>query len=217
MKELLGPSPFAKLPYLPDILAHPGWLAGFLADGGVPKLQNVVLPGKGPMPMTDVNAALSKSVATWEDLAWIRKLWTGPIIVKGILIGDDARRAIDAGASAVVVSNHGGRQLDCVSPSLRALPEVVAAANGQIEVLMDGGIRRGSDVVKALCLGAKAVLAGRAYAYGLGAGGEAGVVRALQILKEGIERTMRLLGCSSVADLNPSYLKAPVDWTSFSR
>jgi isopentenyl diphosphate isomerase/L-lactate dehydrogenase-like FMN-dependent dehydrogenase len=213
MKELMGSSAFAKLPYLPNIFAHPGWLAGFLADGGVPKLQNVVVPGKGPMEMTDVGAALSKSVATWEDLEWIRKAWGGPIIVKGILIGDDARRAIDAGASAVVVSNHGGRQLDCVSSTLRALPEVVAAANGQIDVLMDGGVRRGSDVVKALCFGAKAVLAGRAYAYGLGAGGEAGVTRALQILKEGIERTMRLLGCSSVAELNRSYLKVPSSWS----
>jgi isopentenyl diphosphate isomerase/L-lactate dehydrogenase-like FMN-dependent dehydrogenase len=216
MRELLGSSAFAKLPYLPDIVAHPAWLAGFLADGGMPKLQNVVVPGKGPMDMTDVGAALSKSVATWKDLEWIRKAWAGPVIVKGILIGDDARRAIDAGASAVIVSNHGGRQLDCVSSGLRALPEVVAAVNGQIDVLMDGGIRRGSDVVKALCLGAKAVLAGRAYAYGLGAAGEAGVARALQILEEGIERSMRLLGCSSVHDLNPSYLRVPAAWSRVS-
>jgi isopentenyl diphosphate isomerase/L-lactate dehydrogenase-like FMN-dependent dehydrogenase len=209
MKKLLSGSVFAKLPYVSDILAHPGWLAGFLADGGVPKLQNVVIPGKGPMAMIDVSAALARSVVTWEDLSWIRKLWTGPIIIKGILIGDDARRAVDVGASAVVVSNHGGRQLDGVSPSLRALPEIVAAVNGQIDVLMDGGIRRGTDVVKALCLGAKAVLAGRSYAYGLGAGGEAGVTRALQILKEGIERTMRLLGCSSVREMDPSYLQIP--------
>ncbi len=216
VKELLGGSVFAKLPYVLGILAHPGWLAGFLADGGVPKLQNVVIPGKGPMGMIDVGAALAQAVVTWEDLSWIRKLWTGPIIIKGILVGDDARRAVDVGASAVVVSNHGGRQLDGVSPSLRALPEIAAAANGQIDVLMDGGIRRGSDVVKALCLGAKAVLAGRAYAYGLGAGGEAGVTRALQILKEGIERTMRLLGCSSVHELNPSHLQIPPTWSKTS-
>jgi isopentenyl diphosphate isomerase/L-lactate dehydrogenase-like FMN-dependent dehydrogenase len=209
MKKLLSGSVLAKLPYVFEILAHPGWLAGFLVDGGVPKLENVVIPGKGPMAMIDVSAALAQAVVTWQDLSWIRNLWTGPIIIKGILIGDDARRAVDVGASAVVVSNHGGRQLDGVSPSLRALPEIVAAANGQIDVLMDGGIRRGSDVVKALCLGAKAVLAGRSYAYGLGAGGEAGVTRALQILKEGIERTLRLLGCSSVRELNPSYLQMP--------
>jgi L-lactate dehydrogenase (cytochrome) len=164
------------------------------------------------MEMVDVGAALARAVVTWDDLSWIRKLWTGPIVIKGVLIGDDARRAVDVGASAVVVSNHGGRQLDCVATGLGALPEVVAAANGQIDVLMDGGIRRGSDVVKALCLGAKAVLAGRAYAYGLGAAGEAGVTRALQILKEGVERTMRLLGCGCVCDLNPSYLELPAKW-----
>jgi L-lactate dehydrogenase (cytochrome) len=149
---------------------------------------------------------------TWEDLRWIRELWTGPIVVKGILIGDDARRAIDEGAAAVVVSNHGGRQLDSVSSTLRALPEVVAAANGQIEVLMDGGIRRGSDIVKALCLGARAVLCGRAYAYGLAAAGHAGVARALDILKSDVERTLRLLGCASVSGLDRSFVDIPSTW-----
>ncbi len=212
MKELLGSSLFAKIPFLPNILAHPGWLAGFLMDGGVPKLENVVLPGKGPMEMTDVAAALSKSTVAWDDLKWIRQLWTGPIVVKGILIGDDARRAIDEGAAAVVVSNHGGRQLDSVSSTLRALPEVIAAANGQIEVLMDGGVRRGSDIVKALCLGARAVLCGRAYAYGLAAGGHAGVTKAIQILRTDVERTMRLLGCASVTSLDRSYVDVPANW-----
>jgi isopentenyl diphosphate isomerase/L-lactate dehydrogenase-like FMN-dependent dehydrogenase len=212
MKELMGPSIFAKLPYLPDLLAHPGWLTGFLRDGGVPKLHNVVIPGKGPLEMTDVSAALAATTVTWQDLSWIRKLWKGPIVVKGILIADDARRAIDEGAAAVVVSNHGGRQLDSVSPTLRALPEVVSAANGQIEVLMDGGVRRGSDIVKALCLGARAVLVGRAYAYGLAAGGYPGVVRALQILRADVERTLRLLGCPSAAELNRSYIDVPPNW-----
>src|SRR6202041_3299048 len=106
------------------------------------------------------------------------------LVVKGVLTGDDARRAIDGGADAIVVSNHGGGQLDTVSASLRALPEVVAAVNGQAEVLMDGGVRRGSDIVKAICMGARAVLVGRAYAYGLGAAGHAGVVRALEILHD---------------------------------
>ena len=103
------------------------------------------------------------------------------------MIGDDARRAVDEGAQGVVVSNHGGRQLDCVYPTLRALPEVVAAVNGQCEVLLDGGIRRGTDIVKALCMGARAVLIGRAYAYGLGAGGRAGVSRTIQILRADID------------------------------
>lgn len=111
MKELLGGSPFAKIPYLPDILAHPGWVTSFLLDGGVPKLQNVVIPGKGPMDMLDVGTALAESTVTWADLKWIREAWSGPIIVKGILIGDDAKRAVDEGSAAVVVSNHGGGQL----------------------------------------------------------------------------------------------------------
>ncbi len=206
MKELLGKNPFAKLPYLPNILAHPGWVTSFLLDGGVPPLHNVVIPGKGPMPLTDVAAALSHAVVAWEDLKWIRQVWSGPIIVKGILTGDDARRSIDAGAAAVVVSNHGGRQLDSVDASLHALPEVVKAVNGQIEVLMDGGVRRGSDIVKALCMGARAVLIGRAYAYGLTAAGEAGVTRALEILQVDLDRTLRLLGCQSVAELDSTYI-----------
>jgi len=212
MKELLSGTFFQKLPYLPNILAHPGWLASFLADGGIPKLENVVIPGKGPMELVDVGAALAEATVTWEDLGWIREVWPGPIIVKGVLIADDARRAVDLGAAAVVVSNHGGRQLDSVSSTLRALPEIVAAVKGQIEVIMDGGIRRGSDVVKAICLGASAVLIGRAYAYGLGAGGHAGVTRALQILRADIERTLRLLGCPSIAALDRSYLGLPQSW-----
>jgi L-lactate dehydrogenase (cytochrome) len=212
MKELLGPSWFARIPYVPNILAHPGWLASFLLDGGVPKLENVVLPGKGPMALVDVAAALASATVTWKDLRWIREVWSGPIIVKGLLTGDDARRAADEGARAVVVSNHGGRQLDSVSATLRALPEVVAAAKGQIEVLMDGGVRRGSDIVKALCLGACAVLIGRAYAYGLGAAGPAGVAKALEILRADVERTVRLLGCPSVAALDRSYVEVPASW-----
>jgi len=212
MKELLGSSWFARIPYLPNILAHPGWVTSFLLDGGVPKLENVVIPGKGPMDLLDVGAALASATVTWEDLRWIRQVWPGPIIVKGLLTGDDARRAADEGAAAVVVSNHGGRQLDSVSPSLRALPEVVAAVKGQVEVLMDGGVRRGSDIVKALCLGARAVLVGRAYAYGLGAAGPPGVTRALEILKSDVERTLRLLGCPSVAALDRSYVDVPATW-----
>jgi L-lactate dehydrogenase (cytochrome) len=212
MKELMGTNPFAKIPYLPQMLSRPGWLIQFLLDGGVPKLYNVVVPGKGPMDLVDVGAALSASTVTWDDLHWIRELWRGPIVVKGVLTGEDAKRAIDAGAAAVSVSNHGGRQLDSVRPSIRALPEVVKAVDGKIEVLMDGGVRRGSDIVKALCLGARAVLCGRAYAYGLAAAGEAGVTRALEILRADVERTLRLLGCSSVTELNPSYVEVPPSW-----
>jgi isopentenyl diphosphate isomerase/L-lactate dehydrogenase-like FMN-dependent dehydrogenase len=214
MKELLGSSLFAKIPFLPNILAHPGWLTSFLLDGGVPKLENVVTPGKGPMALLDVGAALASATVTWEDLRWIREVWTGPIVVKGLLTGDDGRRAVDEGAAGVVVSNHGGRQLDSVFPTLRALPEVVAAVKGQAEVFMDGGVRRGADIVKALCLGARAVLIGRAYAYGLAAAGPEGVDRALQILRADVERTLRLLGCPSVAALDRSYVEVPHAWAA---
>ena len=212
MKELISGGPLEKIPYLPQILSRPGWLISFLLDGGVPLLPNVVVPGKGPMPLVDINAALAESTATWADFRWIQEIWRGPIVVKGVLTGDDARHAIDAGAAAISVSNHGGRQLDGVPASLRALPEVVDAVKGRIEVLMDGGIRRGADIVKAICMGARAVLCGRAYAYGLAAAGEAGVDRAIEILRTDLERTLRLLGCASVAELDRSYVNVPKSW-----
>src|SRR5262249_31595120 len=152
----------------------------FLADGGLMKFENVVIPGKGPMLYADVTAALEQSVVTWKDLKWIREAWDGPIVIKGIHTVEDSRRAVDVGANALVVSNHGGLQLDGGASTLRVLPEVVAAVGEHIEVLLDGGIRRGSDIVKALCLGARAALAGRAYAYGLGAAGGEGVARAIE-------------------------------------
>ena len=212
MKELVSGGPFEKLPYLPQILSRPGWLASFLLDGGIPALPNVVIPGKGPMPLVDVAAALAESAVTWSDLTWIREVWRGPIIVKGVLTADDARRAVNEGAAAISVSNHGGRQLDCVPASLRVLPEIVKAVDGQIEVLMDGGIRRGTDIAKALCLGARAVLCGRAYAYGLAAAGEVGVNRAIEILRTDLDRTLRLLGCANVGELNRSYVNIPKSW-----
>ena len=212
VKELLGGNLFSKIPFLPQVLVRPRWLASFLLDGGLPRLPNVVIPGQGPMPLLDVNAALASAAVTWQDLHWIRNVWAGPIVIKGVLTGDDARRAVDAGAAAVVVSNHGGRQLDGVPASLRVLPEVVSAVNGEAEVLMDGGIRRGADIAKALCLGARAVLCGRAYAYGLAAAGQAGVARALEILRTDLQRTLKLLGCSSVAALDRSYVNVPSSW-----
>jgi isopentenyl diphosphate isomerase/L-lactate dehydrogenase-like FMN-dependent dehydrogenase len=212
MKELISGGPFDKIPYLPQILSRPGWLMNYLLDGGLPGLPNVIVPGKGQMPLVDINAALAESAVTWADLRWIRELWKRPIIVKGVLTADDARFAMDEGVAAISVSNHGGRQLDCVPAALRALPEVVEAVQGRIEVLMDGGIRRGTDVVKALSMGARAVLCGRAYAYGLAAAGEAGVDRAIEILRVDLERTLRLLGCPSVTELDRSYLNVPKSW-----
>jgi len=205
-KELTSGKLWQMLPYSGQILARPRWLFDFLRDGGMMRFPNVVLPSVGPMPYADVAAALEHSTVAWEDLTWIRDLWQGPIVIKGVLTAQDALRAIDAGCDAIVVSNHGGRQLDCVSATIDALPEVVQAVDGRVEVLLDGGIRRGGDVVKALCLGAKAVLVGRAYAYGLAAAGGAGVARAIEILRTGVIRTLRLLGCHDVAALDTSYL-----------
>lgn len=210
-KELLSRNPFSMLPYLGQIVTRPGWLMSWLKDGGLMNFPNIVLKD-GPMGYADVGAALEQSMVSWGDLRWIREAWRGPMVVKGVHIGDDARRAIDEGADAIVVSNHGGRQLDTVAPSLRALLEVVIAVNGQIEVLMDGGIRSGSDVVKALCLGARAVLIGRAYAYGLAAAGEAGVTRAIDILRDDVIRTLKLLGVDSTAKLDPSFVDVPKEW-----
>jgi isopentenyl diphosphate isomerase/L-lactate dehydrogenase-like FMN-dependent dehydrogenase len=209
---LLGTSLLKKIPLLPNLLAHPGWLSGFLRDGGMLELPNVIVPGRGAMPLAETQASLAKSVVTWADLAWIRKVWPGLLVVKGVLTAEDALRSLDEGAQGVVVSNHGGRQLDGVSATLRALPEIVIAVGGRAEVLMDGGIRRGSDIAKALCLGAKAVLIGRAYAYGLGAAGEAGVTRAIEILRADLERTMALLGVEATAELNRSFVDVPASW-----
>jgi L-lactate dehydrogenase (cytochrome) len=200
---------FPMVPFIGQFLARPRWLAAVLTDGGVMNFPNVVMPDGRVMRYADVPASLEKSIVTWNDLAWIRDLWNGPVIVKGIHTGEDARRAVDAGAGALVVSNHGGRQLDGVAASLRVLPEVLEAVGGRAEILMDGGIRRGSDIVKALCLGARAVLIGRAYAYGLAAAGEAGVARAIDILRADLVRTLKLLGCGSVGALNRTYVDAP--------
>jgi len=208
---LINGTLWAKLPYVSQVLSRPRWLMAYLSDGGRMNLPNIVLP-EGPMSYTDIGRLLSESGAAWEDLEWIRKEWSGPILVKGVHTADDARRAADLGVDGVVVSNHGGRQLDGVAATIQVLPEVVAAVGDRIAVLLDGGIRRGSDVVKALSLGAKAVLIGRAYAYGLGAGGGAGVARAIDILRTDIVRTLKLLGCPSVRELDRSYVSIPPDW-----
>ncbi|MDZ7676681.1 MAG: alpha-hydroxy acid oxidase [Acidimicrobiales bacterium] len=145
----------------------------------------------------------------WEDFTWLREHFNGPVIAKGILTGDDARRAVDCGAAAIVVSNHGGRQLDGVPATMTALVEVLGAVGTDVEVFVDGGFRRGADVVKAVALGARAVMVGRPWAYGLAAAGQPGVSRVLSILRADIDRTMRLLGVSSIADLNHEFLHRP--------
>jgi L-lactate dehydrogenase (cytochrome) len=215
VKELLSRQ-VAGLPHVWQFVSKPAWLMAFLRDGGLMKFPNVELPDTGPMLYADVGAALEQSMVTWEDLRWIRKIWDGPIVVKGVHIAEDARRAVGEGADAIVVSNHGGRQLDGVRSTIETLPEIVAAVGSRTQVLLDGGIRRGSDVVKALCLGARAVLIGRAYAYGLGAAGGPGVTRAIDILRADIVRTMKLLGCASVAQLDRSLVDTPADWAAAS-
>ena len=212
VKELLSRKFGLMLPFVSQLLLKPRWLAGFLADGGLMKFPTVVIPGKGPMLYVDVATALEQAMVSWHDLGWIREAWKGPIVIKGVHTVEDARRAMDVGADALVVSNHGGRQLDGVAPTLRVLPEVLASVGDRIEVLLDGGIRRGSDVAKALCLGARAVLVGRAYAYGLGAAGGAGVERAIEILRIDLIRTLKLLGCASLAELDRSFVEVPADW-----
>lgn len=207
MEQLLRGSLWSKIPFTPQVLARPGWLARFLLDGGLPDMPNIVNPERGVLRVRDAHTAMKREAFSWHDMPWIRALWKGPIVIKGVLSAEEARRAIDYGAAAVVVSNHGGRQLDCVPASLAVLPEIVEAANGRAEVLMDSGIQRGSDIVKAICLGARAVLCGRAYVYGLAAAGEPGVARAIEILRADLERSLKLVGCSSVGMLDKSYVR----------
>jgi L-lactate dehydrogenase (cytochrome) len=212
VKELLARN-LSTVPYLGQMLARPSWLYTYFNDGGLMNFPNIVL-ADGPMGYADVGAALEASATSWEDFKWISDAWGGPIVAKGVHTADDARKAVAHGAAGIVVSNHGARQLDGVAPTIRVLPEVVQAVHGQTEILLDGGIRRGSDIVKAICMGARAVLIGRAYAYGLGAGGYDGVSRAIQILRGDVVRTMKLLGCAAIKDLDGSLVEVPSDWTA---
>ena len=150
---------------------------------------------------------------TWEDIAWLRELWGGPFMLKGVMRVDDAKRAVDAGVSAISVSNHGGNNLDGTPASIRALPAIADAVGDQIEVLLDGGIRRGSDVVKALALGARAVMIGRAYLWGLAANGQAGVENVLDVLRGGIDSALMGLGRASVHDLVAGDILVPPGFT----
>jgi L-lactate dehydrogenase (cytochrome) len=206
MEQLLRGNLWAKIPFVSEILTHPRWLARFLLDGGLPDMPNIVSPERGVLRVRDAHTAMKRQAFSWSDMPWIRALWKGPIVIKGVLTAEDARRSLDHGAAAVVVSNHGGRQLDGVPASLQVLPEVVEEVKDRAEVLMDSGIRRGSDIVKAICLGARAVLCGRSYAYGLAAAGEPGVTRSLEILRNDLERCLKLLGCPSVNALTQSYV-----------
>jgi L-lactate dehydrogenase (cytochrome) len=216
-KQVMSGDFMTTLPFLWQFVKRPRWVMDFIADGAPRLFPNIELPGIGPMPAGDVGTLLEQTLVTWKDLRWMREAWQGPVIVKGVHTADDARCAMDEGADAIVVSNHGGRQLDGVPGSLRALPEVLEAVNGRVEVLMDGGIRRGADIAKALSLGARAVLIGRAYAWAVGAAGGPGVARAIEILKTDLVRTMRLLGCDAVRKLDSGYVEVPPSWQHASR
>jgi len=187
-------------------LTHPGWSWRFVRN---PRISWGNLPGDHGLAPAELSAQTNRQfdpAATWEDLRWFRDRWGGPLVIKGILHPDDARRAVRLGAQGIVVSNHGGRQLDGAPATIRALPAVAAAVADQAEVYFDGGVRRGADIVKALALGARACLAGRALGYGLGAAGEAGARRAVQILHDELRMTLALVGCPSVQALNSSWV-----------
>ena len=187
------------------------WIWNYLTKPRI-TLANVV--GRAPSGAEDVmtlaeyiNSQFAQDV-TWDDAAWMIDRWQGPFAIKGILSPEDARQAVEIGADAIVVSNHGGRQLDHSPAPIDVLPEILDATGGRAEVILDGGVRRGTDVLKALALGARACMIGRPYLYGLGAGGEPGVARALKLLRDEVELDLRLLGCPSVSELNAGYVKA---------
>ena len=197
-----------------DILRHPRWLAQAPSATRFRNLLDAGVGGdsaSGPVAHAQlINDLLSNPGATWADLEWLRERWPGPLAVKGILSAEDAERAVAAGVDGIVVSNHGGRQLDGVSASLDALAEVVDAVGDRAEVLLDGGVRRGTDVVKALALGARACMIGRPWLYGLAAGGEPGVFAVLDILRTEIDRTLALLGRRSITELDGSVIAGPL-------
>ena len=188
----------------PQGLARPGWLLRYLRAGHLPDLTVPNMTDEGRPAPTFFGAYgqwMQTPPPSWADVAWLRAQWTGPFLLKGVVRVDEAKRAVDAGVSAISVSNHGGNNLDGTPAAIRALPAIAGAVGDQVEVLLDGGVRRGSDVVKALALGARAVLIGRAYLWGLGANGQAGVQNVLDVLRNGIDSTLLALGHGSVHDL----------------
>jgi L-lactate dehydrogenase (cytochrome) len=192
-----------------DGVTHPGWLWDVWVGGRPHTLGSVAGALQEGRRVTDFLSWIARNFdrsVTWADLDWVRETWDGPIVVKGVLDPEDARDAVRAGAQGLVVSNHGGRQLDGVRSSISALPRIADAVGGDLEVYMDGGVRSGLDVLKALALGARACFVGRAWAYALGAGGEAAVGRMLAILRSELAVAMILTGCSSVRQAGPGLL-----------
>jgi len=200
----------------PTALSRPAWFYDWVRSGAVPDLTVPNLPVGGAAAPTFFGAYgqwMATTPPSWEDVAWLRSQWDGPFMLKGVTRIDDAKRAVDAGVSAISVSNHGGNNLDGTPATIRLLPDIAAAVGDQVEVLLDGGVRRGSDVVKALALGAKAVMIGRAYLWGLGANGQAGVENVLDLLRSGIDACLLGLGHASIAELTPDDLVIPPGFT----
>ena len=202
----------AMAKHAPEAVVRPAWLIDWLRTGQIPQLgvPNFVT-GDDPVPgfFEAYGVWMGTPPPTWDDVAWMREQWGGPFMVKGVGRADEARRAVDAGATAISVSNHGGNNLDGTPAPIRVLPEIVAAVGDEIEVVMDGGVRRGSDVVKALALGARAVMIGRAYLWGLAANGQAGVENVLDVLRMGVDSNLLGLGKASIAELGPDDLIVP--------
>ncbi|MBQ0831538.1 L-lactate dehydrogenase [Marinobacter sp.] len=204
-----GLSAWGKVQKLSDLLSHPLWLWD-VAIKGKPltfgNLSDAVPSGRNPEDFKAWVDQQFDATVTWKDLEWVRQHWPGKLVIKGIMDPDDARSAVDVGADGIVVSNHGGRQLDGAPSTISALPAIVEAVSGKTEILFDGGVRSGQDVVRALCLGANACMVGRAWAYALAAGGEMGVSRMLENFRYEVELTLALLGKTSVEQLNPDDL-----------
>jgi (S)-mandelate dehydrogenase len=202
-----------KLTYanLLDVALHPRWVADVMLPQGIPRFENLVdfLPPEAQSAAGGVQIVpkLFAACITWEDVRWMRERWKGKLLVKGVLSVDDACRARDAGADGIVLSNHGGRQLDGCVTAIEMLPEVAAAVGSELAVLVDGGFRRGTEIVKAMALGAAAVMVGRPVLYGVAAGGEAGARHALEILTSEIDRVLGQLGVNSIGELEPDMLR----------
>ncbi|QDQ91622.1 mycofactocin system-associated heme/flavin dehydrogenase [Rhodococcus sp. WB9] len=202
----------AMLQFAPEGISRPKWLYEFAKTRKIPDLTTPNLAQPGQEPPTFFGAYgewMQTPLPTWDDIAWLREQWGGPFMLKGVMRVDDAKRAVDAGVTAISVSNHGGNNLDGTPAPIRALPAIAEAVGDQVEVLLDGGIRRGSDVVKAVALGARAVMIGRAYLWGLSANGQAGVENVLDVLRGGIDSALLGLGHSNIHDLTPSDVVIP--------
>ena len=191
-----------------QVVARPGYLFDMLTTPTITPANYTDLDPQGDGIIQYLNRQFDRTV-TWEDAKWMKDAWGGPFAIKGIARADDARRCVDIGADAVWISNHGGRQLDTAPATIDTLPDIAAAVGHQIEIILDGGIRRGTDIIKAIALGARAVAVGRPYLYGLGAAGEAGVSKALDFLITSLERDMALAGATRLKDLTPDFVRRP--------